>query len=156
MDGDVAAVERIEGSERKGEGGGVAVCSKCDGAHPSSQCPYFKEKRFVTQEEIEAAALKLGITLPPTVEPLYINQTVYTQRNAFDRDDKHASSVAITAVSDVGVIAQCNLLNQFHPRYIGRLVISFILFVTFMCFFRLTIHPVPTNLFDLYMQKCNE
>ena len=138
MDDDVTIVERLEGSEGRDEGEGVAVCGKCDGAHSSSQCPYFKEKRYITQEEIETAALKLGITLPPTVEPLYINKTVFTQRNAFDRDDKHASEVV---VSDVGVIVQCNLLNQFHPRYIGNLVVSFILIVTFLCFHK------PTNLF---------
>ena len=101
------------------------VCNRCDGAHASSQCPHFKEKRTITQEELDAAALKLGITLPPKEEPLYINKSIYSKRYTFYRDDKHASRGAVPE-SYTGCIAQCNLLNQFHPRYLGKLKLYYV------------------------------
>ena len=107
----------------------VVVCKKCDGRHKSSSCPYFKEERTVTQDDLDAAALKLGITLPSQTEPLYINKTILAKRSDFRRDDKHAtmpfgssrgSSRSSSSSTDDGLIVQCNVLNQFHPRYLGR------------------------------------
>ena len=101
------------------------MCKKCDGRHKSSSCPYFKEERTVTQDDLDAAALKLGITLPLQVEPLYLNKTILAKRSDFRRDDKHAtmpfgSSSSSSSSTDDGLIVQCNVLNQFHPRYLGR------------------------------------
>ena len=106
-------------SDRKKEvAGREIVCMKCDGPHASSQCPHFPQRRTVTQEELDAAAVKLGILLPTSEEPLYINKSFYTDRKALYRDDKHSPNIAIPDDS-LGVIVQCNLLNQFHPRYLG-------------------------------------